>query len=397
MLVVNFILPVEEDKLSERAILPEVLRNGCKAYPSLLSLNRRLADLYGARLSTGAERIGDRQVIRMGIRCLGNQFAFDGEDVLSSCGELILDCLLNPLLDENGLFDKTSVELEKANLIYEIKDEINDKRSYSLIRCREELLKGKKASLRLNGTLENASRVTPRGLKEAYDEMLSNARIEVMLAGKDEPKGLSQLFARGFQNIKRNKLDYQKEAYEEHIGEVKEIKETMDVAQAKLVLGMKLKNGEVDRIAMPAMVDLFGGDPTSLLFRNVREKLSLCYYCTARYTKETRAIYVDCGILPENKEKAQAEIMNQLQKVKNGEFSDEDLDNIKKSREAALDSALDSLTHIHKWYFARVANDDDLTLEEAKEKIKGLTREDIIACAKMVDLDTVFFLTGEDK
>ena len=128
LLTVNFLLPIREEMISDYAVLPEVMRNGCKKYPSLLSLNRRLADLYGATISMVSTKRGDRQLLRFGIYCLKNRFAFGGENILKECAELLCDCILDPLLDSQGVFDEKLTELEKANLIDDIHAELNDKK-----------------------------------------------------------------------------------------------------------------------------------------------------------------------------------------------------------------------------------------------------------------------------
>lgn len=394
MITVNFILPLREEMISDFAVLPEVLRNGCEKFPSLLSLNRKLADLYGARVSFSATKRGDRQVLKFGILGLKNKFAFNGENITKECAELLCECILNPLLTKENLFDEKSVELEKANLIDEIRAEINDKRSYSLNRCKEEMLKGKKAALKALGTEENAKKVTPVSLKKAYDDMLSSSQIEVMYIGGEEPKGVEEIFSEKLSKIKREVIPYEKESYEAHSGSIKEVEENMEVSQAKLVIGMKLTDEDYDKIVMPVAVDVFGGSTTSLLFTNVREKLSLCYYCAARFVKETRNVYVDCGILPENKEKAQAEILHQLDRLKSGDFTEEDLENVKKSRITALETASDIMQSTGRWYFDRVLDNDTLTFEEAIERIFKITINDIVEIAKKIEPDTVYFLNG---
>ena len=222
--------------------------------------------------------------------------------------------------------------------------------------------------------------------------MLSKSKIEITFTGGEETNGIEEIFRERFSSIKRDVLPYETEVYEPHKGEIKEIEENMEVSQAKLVIGMKLRDYDYDKIIMPVAVDIFGGDPTSLLFRNVREKLSLCYYCAARYVKETRCVYVDCGILPENKDKALKEILNQLDKVKAGDFSEEDLENIKKSRITALETASDFMESTDRWYFDRILAEDSLSLEEAIERVSKITKEDVVMCAKKIEPDTVFFL-----
>ena len=75
--------------------------------------------------------------------------------------------------------------------------------------------------------------------------------------------------------------------------------------------------------AMRSFTDIFGGGPYSKLFANVREKMSLCYYCSARYTRLKSCILVQCGCLEENMDKAVNEILHQLDVIKSGDYEEE--------------------------------------------------------------------------
>ena len=79
--------------------------------------------------------------------------------------------------------------------------------------------------------------------------------------------------------------------------EVREVSEKMEVAQSKLVLGFR--TGKIQAEEKPAfklMAAIFGGTPHSKLFLNVREKLSLCYYCAARCNINKGFLLVESGV-----------------------------------------------------------------------------------------------------
>ena len=59
-------------------------------------------------------------------------------------------------------------------------------------------------------------------------------------------------------------------------------------------------------MAARLMNALLGGTPHSLLFRNVREKLSLCYYCASSYDRLKGLLLIDSGVEEQNAEKAKA-------------------------------------------------------------------------------------------
>ncbi|MEG1448754.1 MAG: insulinase family protein, partial [Oscillospiraceae bacterium] len=337
---------------------------------------------------------GDLQILSLSITGIKSSLALEGEDLLKEYAELVADCVINPNVSGNA-FDEGVFQTEKQNLIDEIRSELNDKRSYAVGKCRSEMLKGKRSAIKKYGTEETANLVTAENAKEAYDNMISGARIEIMFVGSEEPQNLDSLFADKFKSIKRNPVQYEKEQTNYEVTKTNEITEEMDITQGKLVLGMKLCGGDIDETAAKFAVALYGGTATSLLFKNVREKLSLCYYCAARYDKSVNIIFVDSGIMQENKQKAQDEILRQLEILKKGEFSDEDMLNTRLVLKTSLKSVTDYLSSIENWYLTQILTDKKNTPEDELLKLDNITREDITKVANKIYPDTFYLLKGK--
>ena len=151
-----------------------------------------------------------------------------------------------------------------------------------------------------------------------------------------------------------------------------------------------------DPVALKLMNAIFGATPISKLFMNVREKLSLCYYCSSGYNDKKGTLYVDSGVEQENIAKAEAEILNQLDAVRRGDFTDEDMENARKSIMNSWRGVSDGARSIAEWYFSRSYSGDSLSPEDMIEKLKKITREDVIKAAESVKLDTVYVLTGKE-
>jgi predicted Zn-dependent peptidase len=149
-----------------------------------------------------------------------------------------------------------------------------------------------------------------------------------------------------------------------------------------------------DDLSLPLLVmcDIFGGGPYSRLFTNVREKLSLCYYCAASSVRYKGLLMVDSGVEVENADKAIDEILNQLEIMKNGEFTDSEFDSSIKSICDSLNTYYDSQGALDLWYALKVNNPNLYSPEDIIEKIKQITKEDVIFAAKGVNLHTVYKL-----
>ena len=126
-------VPLREETASANAMLPFLLHRCCAKYPDFTTMNKKLAEAYGARVSAGVEKVGEAQVMRISITCIADRFAFDGDGAVTECVKLLCELFFHPHV-ENGAFDAQDVEREKRLLLERIENERNDKRTYALRR-----------------------------------------------------------------------------------------------------------------------------------------------------------------------------------------------------------------------------------------------------------------------
>ena len=152
-----------------------------------------------------------------------------------------------------------------------------------------------------------------------------------------------------------------------------------------------------DVAVVKLMCAVLGGTPSSKLFMNVREKMSLCYYCAARYNPNKGIIIIDSGVENANIEKTETAILEQLKSMQAGDITDEEIDAAKLALKNAYITSLDSLASIENFYLSQTFNRETLTPEESAEKIMAVTKEQIIEAAKAVSLDTIYVLTSNEQ
>ena len=174
--------------------------------------------------------------------------------------------------------------------------------------------------------------------------------------------------------------------------------ERMDVTQGKLVLGFRLGEcmEDPDRAAIHVFNAVYGSGATSKLFMNVREKLSLCYYASSAVILRKGLMLVSSGISSENFEAAKAEILAQLEAVKNGDISDDELLWAKRSVASDLRASMDSQGELEGFWLSQAIDGADYGPLELAELAENVTKEDIMRIAASVELDMVYFLYGED-
>lgn len=392
------IAPLERTKATVRALVPFLLRKGCGAYPDFTALNAKLASMYGAILDADVTKYADLQMVQLSVQTADDTFSIAGEPLGKESAELLCSVLTDPVLDKYGHFPEQDFRVERNYLIDTIESELNEKRTYAIGKCTEILFREEPFGVKRYGYKEDAEKLTAAEVTDAWRELLRRARIEILFTGPGDPNAAERVFTERLGRLERD-LFGERITPPKPYSEYTELDEKMDVVQGKLVMAYRIGAPEKDaeRAAARMMTALYGGTPFSKLFMNVREKMSLCYYCAARYDKPTGVILVDSGVETANMKKAEAEIGNQLAAVAKGDFTEEELKNTLLLAVNSLKSVEDSLDGAEGWYLTRILEGDMRTPEEDAETLGAVTAAQIAGMAGRAKLAAVYRLTGEGK
>ena len=394
----NFFMPLAKETIAVNALLPFMLTTSSKKYPDFSKLNFKLSKLYGAHLSASSEKVGDYQMLKMAVSVIGDRYTLDGESLTSQACELLSELIFNPNA-ENGAFLEADVEREKRKAVEHIKGEKSEKRIYAKQRLIEEMYKDEPYGLAKCGTEEQVEKITGKDLYLAWEKMLQSAYCFVDVVSSSLPTGFFDEISKKFDTIERKDITVMgKTAPTKKAEKVNTVTERLDVAQGKLVMGFSMEKSNNTSDLLPALVmtDIFGGAPYSRLFTNVREKLSLCYYCSASSIRIKGLLTVDSGVEEANVDKAQQEILNQLSIVKNGEFTDFEYESSLKGIADSLRTYNDSQELLDAWYCMKAVSGKFKSPDETAEQIGSITREEIVAAAKTVELHTVYRLLPKE-
>lgn len=394
----NFYLPMHKATVADNALLPFVLTSCSKDYPDFTALNLKLNKLYGARLDASCEKFGDCQLLRMRISVIDDKFSFDSDSLVKQASELLMNLIFNPNTHD-GAFCDSDVNREKRKAIEHIKGEIAEKRIYAKNRLISEMFKETPYGIPKCGTVEDVEAITSKSLYTAWVNMLKTAFVRVHVVGGAVPTGLFEGIKEKFGQIERQNItDCKICKATVPAKKVNTVFEKMDVKQGKIVMGFSSEMYGDDDLSLPLMVmcDIFGGGPYSRLFTNVREKMSLCYYCTASSVRYKGFLTVDSGVETENAQKAIDEILNQLEIMKKGEFSQNEFDSSIKSICDSLKTYYDSQNSLDLWYALKINNQNLYSPEDIIEKIKQITKEDVVYAAKGVNLHTIYKLLPKE-
>ncbi len=392
---ITMALPLGGD-IAAKAVLPFILRRSCRKYPDFTSLNGYLDELYGAALSAGVEKLGEAQLLKMSINAIDDRFALDGESVAENAVGLLFDLIFDPKL-EDGTFTQSDVDIEKRLLAERMMSECDDKRMYSLLRCQEMMCAGEAFGKNRYGTLGDIESLTPARVFNAWQDVLQNAVIRVVVVGSSDTDRIETMLANRFKDITRTPSKITT-SFIGMADKEKYISEEQPVKQGKLVMGFRSGMASKDdyRSAMTVMTDILGGGTYSKLFSNVREKMSLCYYCSARLNREKGIMVIQSGIETANEDKAKAAILEQLEAMKSGDFSHEAFGASLLSLNETLHAYGDSPDDLCAWYSVQLLDERLKTPAERAEEFNAVTFDEVVEAANKVTLDTVFMLIGTE-
>ncbi|MBR4889047.1 MAG: insulinase family protein [Clostridia bacterium] len=393
-LSVHMVVPLKKETAALYALLPAVMSRVCREYPDYTLMSRYLCDLYGASLTTGVRRLGDCQVLSLHVSSIADRYALDGQRISVQLADLLLSVLFDPYF-ENGVFPEESVRQEKRQMLELLESEFNDKHAYVRRRCEALLFSEEPAGVRRTGEAEELKAVTAEQLKNAWQELMKTAAFEIFVLGDCDADAIGSVFAARFSKERQSmELTNVVCAARE---EVQRVEEQFPVEQSKVVMGFRLANARKQQDAARVMIALFGGSPSSKLFLNVREKQSLCYYCGARADLLKEAVFVESGVDTDKVEQLQAAVLEQLQAVQCGDFTDDDVLKAKLALANSCRTVRDYLGATENWYLAQLFADEVRTPEADVERLLNVTKEEIIQAARCVVPDTVYVLKGRGK
>lgn len=395
---VNISLAMPLDKnASARAILPFMFSRRCAKYPDYTSLNRVLDELYGAAVSAGVLKRGEAQVISFSMSAIDDRFALDGDKVALECTKLLADMIFDPLT-EGESFPEDIIEQEKRLLVEAIENEQNDKRRYAMLRCEQLMFADEAYGINRFGSVEDVKALTPDVVYAAWRDVLEKATVQITMVSSMDPQPIVDLIREKFSEIERHPVDI-KTQFVSGLPKPEYISESMPLKQGKLVMGFRTGMRSEDDM-MPAIkvaVDIFGGGTYSKLFSVVREKMSLCYYCSAALFNSKGIVMVQSGIEDTNEEKAKNEIINQLRLTAEGEFTDEDFSSSIKSLTDSILGNSDTPEEITAWYASQILRNELKAPETYAKEIGSVDRAEVVRAAKTIMLDTIFMLKSSGE
>ncbi len=390
---ITFLTDMTSENASLSHLLPMVVGRGSRTYPDLGAINRALELVWDGTLDSGTGRMGESRAIGFSACYPDDRFLPGGENVEQRTLDIFFDIMLNPLT-ENGAFSASYVESEKEKLCQRIDTAINSKGKYAARRATEELCHGEPYGIPSVGTKEQVIAITPEGLFDYYRQMILEFPIEIFYIGRTSFEEIEMTMKQRLATLFCPKKPLAGTLVIRHADKVRRVEEKQSGKQGRLCLGFRTGTTLSDK-EFPAFVmmnEILGTSPVSKLFTEVREKQSLCYYCSATPDSLKGILMISSGIRDENRQKAEEAILAQVKAMQEGDFSDRDMSAALNSIESALKGLSDGRSTVESFVLRRLLAGCDTDPERYLLSLRALTRDDIVASAKRLSLDTVYYL-----
>ena len=383
------------DRATQIALLPSVLRRGCKGLPDMRRVVMYLEELYGASMGADVVKIGERHLMAFRFETVNDRFAPKKIHALEKSLGFLWRILSQPVLVK-GALHPAWVEQEKENLKRLIEGMINDRMSYAYERCIQEMCKGEPYSLYEYGKIEDIGPITPKDLTKLHQRMLAESPIDLFVVGDVEPKRVAAAAKKAFRfkrrAVKRPRATVLREAADglrEHV-------EKLDVEQGKVVLGCRtgITWGHPETFPLVMYNGLLGAFPHSKLFVNVREKEGLAYatHSSLDYTKGL--LFVTAGIDPSKYARCVEVIKAQMADLAAGKISDDEWSKTRLMITDRVRSREDSPSGKIGAFLEMDLNGRAMTADQIIAGVEKVTREDVARVAARVRPDTLFFLSS---
>ncbi len=400
LLAVTLTIPLSGETATAGALIPEVLSRGSRNHPDMERLSAATDALYGASLGPAVRQRGESQCVSFLSSFIDDHYALDGSAVLEPTAALMGEVLLDPVLQE-GAFRRDYVESEGVNMADRIEARVNDKRGWAVFRLIQEMCAGEAYAVDKLGSAQCARSMTAERLWADYRALLSRARVNFYYGGAARLERVEDAVRRAFAPLLTGRdapVRCQVEA--EPRGPVRTVTDAMDVTQGKLAIGFRTGGITMASDDYPALVvcnALYGGSANSKLFLNVREKLSLCYYASSMLDKVKGLMVVSSGVEFAQFDRAQEAILDQLEAMRRGDFTQEELTAAIRTVTGSLRGRQDSQGQMEDdrltgvLFHAAAGEDGELI-----KAVEAVTADQVAGAAQKLKLDTIFRLTGKE-
>ena len=301
--------------------------------------------------------------------------------------------VFNPNLDDNE-FEENNFKIifNEMKSWYKLDEE--DSQSMAFFNSLSNIIDDIPIKIDYRGNINDLKKIRREELKDYYFNKISKSKVSVFVVGEYDDSLIESIKSNLNNKVKKNNYNYSNIFNVSNSAKVKKVVEEKDFNQSILYLIYKIYN-MTDRernFVLPVLNNILGGS-SAKLFNNVREKNSLAYYAYSGISSTNSILYMYAGISKENYDKCVKLMKEQLEEIKNGNISFNELNNSINTLVSGVLTNYDNIGSINNNLKGQVFFKYP-SFDELKKEYKTVTIEEIIQLSKKIDLDIEYFLKG---
>lgn len=389
---ITFANDLTKENSTRRALLPYLLRSITKKYPLRSDLQIHLEDMYSAGFSAGISKIGLSHLISFDLSIIDNKYTFNNEDLFTNGMNFLREVIFNPKFSEKIFKEEKRLLVEYFQGIYA------NKMRYSIKQTLDTLYLGEDFSIDAYGSEEDLEQLTLEECVIAYNDMLTNDVINISIVGDVDEVAVNNILNQMFNFKPRSKDLMLIDKTTKPVREPQELFESQDVNQAKMVIAHQFPVYYTTDDYYKAIVlnTLIGSGPESLLFKRIREELSLVYFIGSVYDQNKGSFIIYGGINQNDYSDVLKEVDNILNDVKNMTYDDKYLVIAKKAIVSGLVQSLDSSGSLISRLNSLSLYNKEFDLDILIAKINNVTKEELSNLVVLIKKDVTFLLRNDE-
>lgn len=400
-------IPLTRETVTPIAVVPRLAKRGTAKYHSIRELSTYLESMYGASMGADVSKVGPVQVVRFGIELPSPSFLDPGkmgslENInLEQAINFIWDLATRPYLEQGAyLAERFQHEVEEHRR--DILGIINHRTQYATVRLIQHLSQNDPRGLPSWGVLEDLPYLEPAGTWNTWVSALSDSPISVYAVG-EKAEEIGEI-------LTWKKLEFPGPRYDNGSwdleteltppplpGKLIDVEEFLPGNQTIVCMAFSTGVTQQDpRFPILLMYDgILGGFPHSKLFQVIREKENLAYFADTSVNAWRGHINAVAGVEDDDRNKVKELVIRQVELIKNGEITQEEIEVTKAGLVRRFMSERDSQAaqirrSLNQEVLGGLGNGDELV-----EKIMKVTLDQIVEVAKQVELKAVYALRAK--
>ena len=400
----DFLRPLDKEETTSRRLLANVLSNSTKDYPSFRAINDREMELYGSEINVFTRNLLNFNDLAFSVEFADPSFLINGKTQIKDNLDLLGEIIFKPNLNGNK-FDETSFDTEKRNLMSNLVSIQDNQDLVSSLGLAKLIYRNDpNRQVPIFGGIEQLKGLTNEELLKSYQDVIKNDTVVINVVGNvDETEFLKELndsiFYNELQND-RNDLKISFDKFDDLIAQPALQIDHKKLNQSRIALAYATEGVSKDfsRLAPQVMNLILGGDDQSQLFLQVREKNSLAYSVSSSYQPISHLVTIQAGLDSDSVDKALDLINKQIEYIREGKFTDAQVDHAQKVMLTRRKISPDSIQHyIMRNIWETIYPKTLLTDEQFDDELRILDKKHVASVAEHMHAIAKYELIGDSE